>query len=107
MKAIMLSVVAAASIIIAGGAMAADMPAAGKAKCGSCHALDKKGVAPSFMEIAAKYKGDKDAVSKLEANIAKGGKFGWKASMAMPPKGMGASEADIKAMAEYIAGLAK
>jgi cytochrome c len=107
MKAIMVSMVAAASIVFAGAAMAADMPAAGKAKCGGCHALDKKGMGPSFMDIAAKYKGDKDAASKMEASITKGGKFGWNTPMAMPPKGMGASEADIKAMAEYIAGLAK
>jgi cytochrome c len=107
MKAIMVSMVAAASIVFAGASMAADMPAAGKAKCGGCHALDKKGMGPSFMDIAGKYRGDKDAVSKLEANIAKGGKFGWNMPMAMPPKGMGASEADIKAMAEYITDLAK
>ena len=107
MKAIMVSMVAAASFIFADAAMAADMPAAGKAKCGGCHALDKKTMGPAFMDIAGKYKGDKDAVSKMEANITKGGKFGWNMPIAMPPKGMGASEADIKAMAEYIAGLAK
>ncbi len=107
MKSILASMVVAASIIFTGASMAADMPAAGKAKCGGCHALDKKGMGPSFMDVAGKYKGDKDAVSKLEANIAKGGKFGWNMPMAMPPKGMGASDAEIKAMAEYIAGLSK
>ena len=107
MKALMVSMAAAACIMFAGAAMAEDMPAAGKTKCGGCHGLDTKKMAPSFMEIAGKYKGDKDAVSKLEANITKGGKFGWNAMMAMPPKGMGASDADIKAMAEWIAGLAK
>ncbi len=107
MKAIMVGMVAAASLVFAGAALAADMPAAGKAKCGGCHALDKKGMGPSFMDISGKYKGDKDAVSKLEANIAKGGKFGWNMMMAMPPKGMGATDAEIKEMAEYIAGLSK
>lgn len=107
MKSVIPCMFAAASLIMAGTALAADMPAAGKAKCGACHALDKKGMGPSFMDIAGKYKGDKDAVSKLDANITKGGKFGWNTPMAMPPKGMGASDAEIKAMAEYIAGLAK
>jgi len=106
MKAIMVSMVAA-SIIFTGAAMAADMPAAGKAKCGGCHAVDKVLMGPSFNDIAAKYKGDKDAVSKMTANITKGGAFGWKAKMPMPAKGMKADEAEIKAMAEYIAGLAK
>ncbi|MGC2167316.1 MAG: c-type cytochrome [Gallionella sp.] len=106
MKAMMVSMVAVASIAFAGAAMAADMPAAGKTKCGACHALDKKGMGPSFKDIAAKYKGDKDAVGKMESAIAKGGAFGWNFPMAMPPKGMGATDDEIKAMAEYIAGLA-
>ena len=107
MKSIMVSMVAAASIIFAGASMAADMPAAAKTKCGGCHALDKKVMGPSYMEIAIKYKGDNDAASKISANIAKGGKFGWGAKMPMPPKGMNANEAEIKSMAEYIAGLLK
>jgi len=107
MKAITVSMVAAASIIFASASMAADMPAAGKTKCGGCHAVDKVLMGPSFNDIAAKYKGDKDAVSKMAANIAKGGAFGWKAKMPMPPKGMKANEDEIKSMSEWIAGLAK
>jgi cytochrome c len=106
MKSVIVNMVAAATLVVAGSAMAADMPAAGKAKCAACHALDKKLVGPSFNDIAAKYKGDADGVNKMAANIAKGGAFGWKVGV-MPPKGMGASEAEIKAMADYIAGLAK
>jgi cytochrome c len=106
MKSAIPSIVAAASLIVAASALAADIPAAGKAKCGSCHSIDKKMVGPSYNDIAAKYKGDKDAVSKLEANIAKGGSFDWKLGK-MPAKGMGANEAEIKSMAEYIASLAK
>ena len=97
---------AAASLIFAGSALATDMPAAGKAKCGACHAVDKKLMGPSYMDISAKYKGDKDAASKIAANATEGGAFGWKIGK-MPPKGMGASEAEIKAMSEYIASLAK
>ena len=106
MKSIIVSMIAAAGLMVAGSALAADMPAAGKKKCGACHAMDKKVVGPSFNDIAAKYKGDKDAVSKLTANITKGGAFGYKMGT-MPPKGMAASDAEIKEMAEFIAGLAK
>ena len=105
MKTSIVGMVAAAGLVLAGAAMAADVPAAGS-KCAMCHAPDVKKMGPSYQSIAAKYKGDADAVSKLEASITKGGKFGWNMGM-MPPKGMGASDADIKAMAEYIAGLAK
>ena len=106
MKSIIISMVAAAGLVIAGSALAADMPPEGKAKCGACHAIDKKIVGPSFNDVAAKYKGDKDAASKIVTNVTKGGAFGWKMGM-MPPKGMGASEAEIKSMSEFIVGLAK
>lgn len=106
MKSVIPSIAAIACLIIAGSAFAADMPAAGKAKCGACHDVDKKKVGPSYMDIAAKYKGDADAAGKIAASITKGGSFGWNLGK-MPPKGMGASDADVKAMAEYIAGLAK
>jgi cytochrome c len=106
MKSNILSMVAIASLVIAGSSLAADMPAAGKAKCGTCHALDKKVIGPSYMDISAKYKGEKDAAAKIAANVTKGGSFGWKMGV-MPSKGMAANDAEIKSMSEYIAGLAK
>lgn len=106
MKSVITGMFVAASLMVAGTALAADMPAAGKAKCGACHDVEMKKMGPSYKAIAAKYKGDADAVGKLDANITKGGAFDWKMGK-MPPKGMGANDAEIKAMAEYIAGLAK
>ena len=106
MKSIFASMAATACLIIAGSALAAEMPAVGKTKCGACHAVDKKVVGPAFMDVSAKYKGDKQAASKIAASITKGGSFGWKLG-SMPPKGMGATDADIKVMSEFIAGLAK
>jgi cytochrome c len=106
MKSSILSMVAIASLIMAGSSLAEDMPAAGKAKCNVCHALDKKAVGPSYMDIAAKYKGDADAAGKIAASITKGGSFGWNMAK-MPPRGMAASDAEIKSISEYIAGLAK
>ena len=106
MKSGILSMVATVSLIIAGTSLAADMPAVGKAKCGACHAIDKKVIGPSYMDISAKYKSDKDAASKIAASVTSGGSFGWKLGK-MPPKGMGANDAEIKSMSEYIAGLAK
>jgi len=105
MKSIIVSMVATAGLIIAGSAMAGDPPAAFKAKCAACHAVDKKVVGPAFNDVAAKYKGDAKAVDTLAANITKGGEFGWKLGK-MPPKGMGANDAEIKEMATFIAGLA-
>jgi cytochrome c len=106
MKSILVCVVAATSLVLAGSAMAVDMPAVGKAKCGSCHAVDKKVVGPAFMDVSKKYKADKKAASTIAASITKGGSFGWKFG-SMPPKGLGATDADIKVMSEFIVGLAK
>jgi cytochrome c len=104
MKTILVSMVASMGLMVAGSVLATDMPAIGKAKCGACHAIDKKMVGPSFKDIAKKYKGDASAASKMAANITKGGDLGWKMSK-MPPRGMGASDADIKSLSEFISGL--
>jgi cytochrome c len=108
LKSIFVSIAATAALIIAGSALAVEMPAVGKAKCGACHGVDKKLVGPAFMDVSAKYKGDKDAASKIASNITKGGMFGWKlGNQSMPPRGLGASDADIKTMSEFIVGLSK
>jgi len=107
-KFIIVNLVACAGLILSGGAMAIDMPAAGKSRCGPCHGVDKKLLGPSFMDVSLKYKGDKDAARKISSNVIKGGTFGWKlGNQSMPPRGMGASDAEIKLMSEFIAGLAK
>lgn len=106
MKSIIVSIAATAGLIMAGSVSAGEMPAGGAAKCGACHAVDQKGVGPSYSDIAKKYKGDNEAVGKIAANITKGGAFGWNQGQ-MPAKGLGASDAEIKAMSDYIVGLAK
>ena len=105
MNSITISMVAAVSLI-SGFALAADMPPEGKAKCGTCHTIDKSSVAPSFMEISEKYKGDKDAVQKIAANITMGGAFGWEFGE-MPAKGLNANDAEIQSLSKFIADLAK
>lgn len=104
MKSIFISMTVAAGLMAAGSAMATDMPAVGKTRCGACHAIDKKMVGPAWNDVAKKYNGDPNAASKIAANITKGGEFGWKMSK-MPPKGMGATDTEIKSLAEFIAGL--
>ncbi len=104
MKTILVSLVASMGMMVAGSVLAIDMPAVGKTKCGACHAIDKKMVGPSFKDVAKKYKGDANAASKIEANIAKGGEFGWKMTK-MPPRGMKATDAEIKTLSEFIVGL--
>lgn len=106
MNSIIVCMAVTAGLIISGYTLAVDMPVEGKAKCGTCHAIDKSSVAPSFMEIAEKYKGDKDAASKIAASITMGGSFGWEFGE-MPAKGLGANDAEIQSLSKFIADLAK
>lgn len=93
-----------AGLLFAGSVMAVDMPADGKSKCGACHTIDRKMVGPAWKDVAAKYKGQPDAEKTLVEHITKGGQFGWKMGM-MPPKGMGASDAQIASLAKFIVDL--
>ena len=104
MKSIV-TTLAVIGFLVAGNAMAVDMPAAGKAKCGACHAIDHKLVGPAWKDIAAKYAGKAGADKTLVANITKGGEFGWKTGQKMPPKGLGATDAEIASLAKFIVDL--
>lgn len=107
MKSIAVSMIAAASMMVAGSVMAAEMPElAKKSNCVSCHAMDKKLVGPAWVEIAKKYKGDPGAEAKLITKVAKGGGGAW-GSMPMPPNSPRVSDADIKTLVKFIMGLAK
>ncbi|MBX2898673.1 MAG: PQQ-dependent sugar dehydrogenase [Cyclobacteriaceae bacterium] len=48
-----------------------------KSDCRSCHLLDKKSVGPSYLDVAAKYKGNKPAQEKLAEKIIVGGGGVW------------------------------
>jgi cytochrome c551/c552 len=72
-----------------------------KSNCGACHTAASKSVGPSLADIAAKYSGNKDAQSKLEAKTRNGGagSFG---TMPMPPTPKSVSDDDIKALVAWI-----
>jgi len=98
---------AAAALLVSGQALAAMDDAAanaamGKGGCNACHAVAKKIVGPSFADIAAKYKGDPKAVATLSEQVRKGGAGKW-GQVPMPPSPPDKiSEADLKAVVEWI-----
>lgn len=63
-----------------------------KNACLACHAMDSKGLGPSFREIARKYKDHADAVNYLSGKIKGGGQGVW-GSMPMPAQALNAAEA--------------
>jgi len=72
MKATISNMIAVAGLMIAGGAMAADMPdLAKKYGCTNCHKIDKKLVGPAWQAVADKYKGDAAAADALSTKIVK------------------------------------
>jgi len=106
MKAIIVNVVAVASMMIAGGVMAADMPeSAKKYGCTNCHKIDKKMVGPGWQDVANKYKGDAGAAAAMSTKIVKGGGGVW-GPIPMPatPK---ITEPEVKELVTFILGLAK
>ncbi|MBT9496577.1 MULTISPECIES: c-type cytochrome [Zoogloea] len=77
-------------------------PAAQKAGCMACHSVDKKLVGPAFKDIAAKYKGQGDAVAKLSDKVRKGGAGVW-GPIPMPPNAADKiSDGDLKGVVEWI-----
>lgn len=52
--------------------------------CMACHAVDKRVVGPGYQEIAAKYKGEAGADTKLAAKVKAGGMGTW-GQIPMPP----------------------
>jgi len=93
MKSMLLLLAAAGSMVMVGAANAADAGAdLAKAKgCVGCHAAAEKKAGPSMKDIAAKYKGNKDAEATLTAKL-KDGKGHMKVA---------ASDAELKTLIEW------
>ncbi len=81
----------------------ADLTLAEKSTCLNCHAVDKKLVGPSFTAIAAKYRGQANAVELLQGKVEKGGTGVWGA-IPMPPMAY-LPKADVAAVVKWIVEL--
>jgi cytochrome c len=101
---------ACAALFAAGTAHAALDNAAAEALmkkdgCAACHAIDRKLVGPAYVDVAAKYKGDKDAVAKLTKKVKEGGSGVW-GQIPMPPNAA-TPAADISDLVTWILTLKK
>jgi cytochrome c len=81
----------------------ANQELAQKKACMACHGLDKKIVGPGYLDVAKKYKGQKDAEAKLVQKVLKGGGGVW-GTMAMPANPQ-VSEAEAKQLVKWILSL--
>lgn len=91
MKLITIAMVTAVGLAGAGFAQAQDGAAlAQKSGCMTCHALDAKKMGPSFKDLAAKFKGKKDADVVAAVKASK------------PHASSKASDADLAALGKWI-----
>ncbi|HEX4859194.1 MAG TPA: c-type cytochrome [Usitatibacteraceae bacterium] len=70
--------------------------------CTLCHQVDNRILGPSFKEVAAKYKTEKDAAVRTAERIVKGSKGVW-GDVAMPANNV--SPEDAKRIAAWILAL--
>ncbi len=92
MKAILMVAVAAGALM-AGPVQAQSGADVLKAKgCLNCHEADKKKVGPAYKDVAAKYKGNKDAEAMLVGKLKEGKGH---------PK-VAASDAELKAAVQAV-----
>ncbi len=94
-KPLLIAALAAVGALFVGAA-SADEALAKKAGCLKCYAIDKKKMAPSLKDSAAKYKGQKDAEAAMAAKLKAGGK---------EPPAVQASDADLAALSKWILSL--
>ena len=68
--------------------------------CVSCHAVAQKIVGPAYHDVAAKYKADPNAVTRLQDSIKAGGSGKW-GPAPMPPFTQ-LTDAQLKVLAEFV-----
>jgi cytochrome c len=73
--------------------------------CAACHSIDKKIVGPAYVDVAAKYKNDKNAVAMLSKKVKEGSTGVW-GPIPMPPNAA-TSQADITELVTWILTLKK
>jgi cytochrome c len=110
MKIATLALVLAGGTLVAGPAHAVLDNAKAEAMmkkdgCAACHTIDKKLVGPAYIDVAAKYKGDKNAVATLSKRVKEGSTGIW-GQIPMPPNAA-VSQSDITELVTWIMSLKK
>jgi cytochrome c len=100
----LIGIAAAASLVLAAPAFAADM-AAGKAlyekyDCHTCHKVDVKVVGPAYKEVAAKYKGQAGIEDTLVAKVKAGGSGNWGKVPMLPHPNI--PDADLHTLVQWV-----
>ena len=99
----LLSLSLGACLLLGGTAAFADKELLQKNNCLACHGIDKRKYGPKFVDVAAKYGSEADAVQMIAKKIQAGGTGVWGEDI-MPPQPQ-VSDADAVALAQFILSL--
>ena len=102
MKQVFAACAIAAALTLAGAAQANEKLAQASG-CTTCHGIDKKIIGPAYKDVAAKYRGNKDAEPMLIKKVKEGGKGVW-GDIPMPPNAH-VKDADVKTLVEWVLSL--
>jgi len=102
MKAVLIGMVAASALVLAGNAQA-DAALATSSGCLNCHQVEVKTVGPALKAIAEKYAGQDDASDYLAGQIKNGSNGVW-GPIPMPPNAA-VSDDNAKVLADFILSL--
>jgi cytochrome c len=119
LTALLISLGALAGSAAAAGNDAEMLKLATSSGCMTCHQVDPGGkgpdglapVGPAWRDVAARYKGQKDAAAKLTKTVLAGSnpyESHWKgkvSGLAMPPNAVAISEPDAKKLVNWILSL--
>jgi cytochrome c len=78
----------------------ADQELATSKNCMSCHNIDRKVVGPAYKDVAAKYRGDKAAATRLVSKVMEGGGGVW--GVVKMPSNPQVSEAEAKKLVAWV-----
>jgi len=99
MKTLIVSMMAAAGMMVASSSFASDALFK-EYGCVWCHQMEGTKIGPGFKNIAEKYRGDAKAIAKLETKIAKGSSGVWGAQGM--PQNDHVPEATVRTMVTHI-----
>jgi cytochrome c len=77
MKKTALTITLSLAALLGSTSAFADLKLATEKNCMACHSVEKKVLGPAYKDIAAKYAGQKDALTKLSVKVIKGGTGVW------------------------------
>lgn len=93
---------------VGSGAKSAELQLAQNSGCLACHSVDKKVVGPAWRDVAARYRNDPGAQTRLVAKVSEGGKGNWTdvtGGVGMPPYGSRVKAENIAQLVQFILSL--